>query len=112
MKINFTSKTIEINKWEKIKAINFDCEDRKKLFAVQEAYPDFGVVIEDLPFPDMKPGKGVTYDFIECYIYLVSAPRADVKIPEMETFISMRKNGYSYSQIKSWFTKEFRFNTL
>lgn len=112
MNINFASKTIEISKWTNIKATHFECEARNQLAAVREAYPEFDVVVEDIPFPDMKSGKGVTYDFMECYIYLVTTPGAEGKIPQIETFKSLRKDGCSYSQIKSWFVKEFHFDTL
>lgn len=112
MNIKFESKTIEISKWENIKAQNFDCENRNMLSAAQEAYPDFKVVVDDLPFPDLKTGRGATYDFMECYILLVRTPRADGVIPAMEKFMSMRQRGCSYFEIKQWFVEEFRFNTL
>lgn len=112
MKIKCDLKTIEITKWESIKATRFDCEDRNMLSAAQEVYPDFKVVVEDVPFPDLKTGRGATYDFMECYILLVSSPRADGVIPAMEKFISMRLQGCSYFEIKRWFVEKFRFNTL
>ena len=112
MKINFETKTIEITKWTDIKAANFECDDRQKLMVAQEAHPDFQVVVEELPFPEMKSGKGATYDFMECYILLVTSPRANGMSRAMKEFVTMRKSGCSYFEVKNWFVKKFRFDTL
>ena len=101
MKINFGTKSIEVSKAFVNKASHFGTEQYEELRAVMRDLPDFTVMVKAAPKPRRSYMKGLTYEFMECFI---SMHDEDGSI--MQDFLCLR-HGCSYAEIKRWFFTKF-----
>ena len=97
MKINFTSKTIEINKAFAIKASHFGSEEYHTLRSAMQDLPNFDVAIKVTAKPRRTYMKGLTYEYMESYISMV-----DEDGSLMKDFQCLRQ-GCNYAVVKKWF---------
>ena len=101
MKINFETKSIEVSKAFVNKASHFGSEQYEELRAVMRDLPDFTVMVKAAPNPRRNYMKGLTYEFMECFI---SMHDEDGSI--MQDFLCLR-HGCSYAEVKRWFFAKF-----
>ena len=101
MKINFETKSIEVSKAFANKASHFGTEQYEELRAVMRDLPDFTVMVKAAPKPRRSYMKGLTYEFMECFI---SMHDEDGSI--MQDFLCLR-HGCSYAEVKRWFFAKF-----
>lgn len=101
MKIKFESKTIEISKTFADKASHFGSMEYHELRTVMYDLPEFTVAIKTASKPRRTYMKGLTYEFMECFI---SMHDEDGSI--MQDFLCLRQ-GCSYAEIKRWFFAKF-----
>jgi hypothetical protein len=101
MKINFTSKTIEINKAFAIKASHFGSEEYHTLRSAMQDLPNFDVAIKVTAKPRRTYMKGLTYEFMESFITL-----NDEDGSTMQDFLALRQM-CGYAEIKRWFFAKF-----
>ena len=101
MKIDFSSKTIEINKTFANKASHFGSAEFLELQTVTNELPDFCVVVKAARTPRRTYPKGMTYEFMESYISM-----ADTDDSIMRDFQNLRKIS-NYATIKKWFMTVF-----
>ena len=101
MKINFAAKTIEVTKTFANKASHFGSEEYYTLRTAMSDLPDFTVVTKMTSKPRRTYMKGLTYEFMECFI---SMHDEDGSI--MQDFLCLR-HGCSYAEVKRWFFAKF-----
>ena len=101
MKINFETKSIEVSKAFANKDSHFGTEQYEELRAVMRDLPDFTVMVKAAPKPRRSYMKGLTYEFMECFI---SMHDEDGSI--MQDFLCLR-HGCSYAEVKRWFFAKF-----
>ena len=101
MKIEFTTKTIEITKTFANKASNFGSEEYHALRTALHDLPNFEVAIKATAKPRRTYMKGLTYEFMESFIAL-----NDEDGSIMRDFQCLRQ-GCSYPEIKRWFLMRF-----
>ena len=101
MKINFTTKTIEVTKTFANKASCFGSDEYTMLRTAIHDLPGFEVVIKAAPVRRRTSMSGLTYDYMASYI-----ARVDKGGSIMQDFEILRQ-GCSYFEVKNWFTKLF-----
>ena len=97
MKINFSSKTIEVTKTFANKASRFGSEEYMMLRTATQDLPEFEVVIKAAPVRRRTYMSGLTYEAMEAYIAM-----SDEDGSLMRDFQILR-HGCSYGEIKKWF---------
>ena len=97
MKINFTSKAIEISQTFANKASHFGSMEYQELRTVIHDLPNFEVVVKSTPKRRRSYMTGLTYEYME---YFISMHDEDGSI--MQDFQCLRQ-GCSYAEIKRWF---------
>ena len=97
MKINFSSKTIEVTKTFANKASDFGSEEYYTLRAAMSDLPDFTVAIKTAPKRRRTSMSGLTYEAMAAYISM-----SDEDGSLMRDFQILRQ-GCSYGEIKKWF---------
>ena len=97
MKINFTSKTIEVTKTFANKASRFGSEEYMMLLTATQDLPEFEVVIKVAPVRRRRYMSGLTYEYMESYIATI-----DKDGSLMNDFQTLR-HGYNYGVVKKWF---------
>ena len=107
MKIEFTTKTIEITKTFANKASHFESDEYRSLRAVMHDLPSFEVVVKATARPRRTYTKGLTYEYMESFI-----ARNDEDGSIMRDFEILRQ-GCSYFDVKNWFLMRFpEFNNF
>ena len=97
MKINFTSKTIEVTKTFANKASRFGSEEYIMLRTATHDLPEFEVVIKAAPVRRRTYMSGLTYEYMESCIATV-----DEDGSLMNDFQTLR-HGCNYGVVKKWF---------
>ena len=107
MKINFTSKTIEVTKTFANKASCFGSEEYTMLLTASRDLPDFTVVVKATKPVRRSYTKSPTYEYMKDYISM-----SDEDGSLMRDFQILRQ-GCSYGEIKKWFMTKFpEFNNF
>ena len=111
MKINFSSKTIEVTKTFANKASRFGSEEYTMLLTASRDLPDFTVVVKATKpvrrSYTKSPTYGLTYESMGAYISM-----NDEDGSLMRDFQILRQ-GCSYGEIKKWFMTKFpEFNNF
>ena len=107
MKINFTSKTIEVTKTFANKASRFGSMEYKELLMAIHDLPGFEVVIKATPVRRRTAVSGLTYEAMEACIATV-----DEDGSLMNDFQTLRY-GCNYGVVKKWFMTTFpEFNNF
>ena len=97
MKINFSSKTIEVTKTFANKASRFGSEEYTMLLTASRDLPDFTVVVKATKPVRRSYTKSPTYEYMKDYISM-----SDEDGSLMRDFQILRQ-GCSYGEIKKWF---------
>ena len=107
MKINFSSKTIEVTKTFANKASRFGSEEYTMLLTASRDLPDFTVVVKTTKPVRRSYTKSPTYEYMKDYISM-----SDEDGSLMRDFQILRQ-GCSYGEIKKWFMTKFpEFNNF
>lgn len=107
MKINFTSKTIEVTKTFATKASHFGSEEYTMLRTATNDLPEFEVVIKATPVRRRTSMSGLTYEYMESCIATV-----DEDGSLMNDFQTLRHR-CNYGVVKKWFMTVLpEFNNL
>lgn len=101
MKIEFTTKTIEITKTFANKASNFGSEEYHALRTALHDLPNFEVAIKATAKPRRTYMKGLTYEVMESYIAMVDGDGT-----LLEEFRQVRQ-ACGYGMAKKWFLSVF-----
>ena len=107
MKINFSSKTIEVTKTFANKASRFGTEEYQMLVTAMQDLPDFKIVIKATKSACRRHTKQPTYEYMKNYISMHD--EADTLMQEFHCLLQ----GCSYGEIKKWFMTKFpEFNNF
>ena len=106
MKINHSTRTIEMTKKESKAASTYGSDTYKELVAIKRDFPNFNIVVRE--YARKNSNKGFSYDKMEMYISVYGTEE------HMKQFKSMRcmakdsvSKGKSYIGIKEWFNETF-----
>ena len=111
VRINRTTRTIEVTKSFDKAASRYGSEAYNALQQVRKDYPDFAVVVKTVR-TKADHFKGLTYDFMEKYI--ASHENADERMAEFNDLRAKSEDAQafgfealSYGEIKAWFFKNY-----
>lgn len=100
MKINFNSKSIEMNQTTLNRASHYGTPEYAELRAILEDFPTYQVQVIRRHAP--KSYVGLSYADMEAYI-----ETCEESASAMEEFRTLRALGSHYSTIKKWFLYRF-----
>lgn len=101
MKINFSSKTIEVTKTFANKASRFGSEEYQMLRTTMLDLPDFKIMVKATKPARRSYTKSPTYEYMKNYISMHD--EADTLMQEFRCLLQ----GRSYGEIKKWFMTKF-----
>lgn len=99
LKVNFSTKTIEVSPSFVKKAGIYGSTEYLMLIDVKMAYPEYKIEAQK---PKKSAIKGIDYDFMRNYIMA-----HDDAEKRMDFFEKLQLNGLTYSEIKAWFIEQY-----
>ncbi|MBR5773530.1 MAG: hypothetical protein IKY44_01635 [Clostridia bacterium] len=114
MKINYSNKTIEINKSEAQKAGNPDSIEFAKLAQMLKIVPGFEIVVKSSSNKKARSYSGLNYEYMYSYIEKHDDSENTIK-REFFALLGMNENGerdpmlqeFSFGEVKMWFLDKF-----
>lgn len=112
VRINRTSRTIEVTKRFDSAASRFGTREYEAMQQVRKDYPDFSIVVKTVR-TKADHYKGLTYDYMEKYITShddeeksILAEFNDLR-GKSEEAVAFGAEALSYGEIKAWFFKKY-----
>lgn len=108
MKINFTTRTIEMTKKEAKEASVYKSDKYTEMMNYRKDFPEFAVVVKSSPRKAKRNCmKGLNYDFMEQYITRHGSDEDMKEFKKMTVKDKDNINPKSYGAVKAWFLDKY-----